>query len=345
MADHKTGVAIVGLDHWYLGLAAARMTASRPDVELAVVAHHDAQRAEQVAREYGAKRWTTDYAEAVQSPDVEIVATACRISENARVCIQAAQAGKHIVSSKPVAMSMAETEAIAAAVTASGVLFLSGETSVRLSPASQRLATWIQEGRVGKPISALVIHRAPLPTQQWPGQFGPTWWTDPAHATAGGWLDHAIYHIDHLRSLFGEIDRVSGEVATLMHPDVQLEDFGVATYRFQSGAIAVLEVTWTGTYEASYWSRHIVGTRGQIVEDPTLLQRTAVNGDFGPLPGWLLGLPAQSDLATLQRPIDVLIDCVRHGSPPPAGIDDVLKNMKAGLAFYEAAREGRSVSL
>jgi predicted dehydrogenase len=343
--EKKVGLAIVGLDHWYLGLNAARLAQSRPDVHFAVVAHHDAARAEHVARDYGAERWTTDYHAAIAADDVDVVATACRISENAAICIDAAQHRKHIVASKPVAMSLAEVEQIAAAVLETGVSFVSGEMSVRLSPSSQKLATWISEGRIGSPISALIIHRAPLPTQQWPGEFGPTWWTNPRYAAAGGWLDHAIYHIDHLRSLFGDVDRVSGEIATLMHPDVQMEDFGVATYRFKSGAIATLEVTWTGTYAASFWTRHFVGTRGQVVEDPTLLQRTAVTGDFGPLDGWLLGPPAQSDLSTLQRPIDLLIDAVKKGTEPPGNIADVVQNMRAGLAFYEAARSGATVRL
>src|SRR5262245_37006680 len=48
----RLGVAIVGLDHWYLGLAAARLVSGRPDARLVVVAHHDAARAELVAGEY-----------------------------------------------------------------------------------------------------------------------------------------------------------------------------------------------------------------------------------------------------------------------------------------------------
>lgn len=341
----QLGIAIVGLDHWYLGLAAARLASSRPDVRLSVVAHHDAERAERVAREYGAGRWTTDYREAMRSDDVDVVATACRVSENAQICVEAAKAGKAIVSTKPVAMSMAEAEAIAAAVREAGVPFLSGEMSHRFAPDARQLARWIADGRIGTPVSALIVHRAPLPTQPWPGEFGPTWWTDPKYVAAGGWLDHAIYDIDHLRSLFGEIDRVSGEIATLVHKDVPLEDFGVATYRFKSGAIATLEVTWTGTYDTPYWARHVVGTKGQVVEDRTLTQRTAVAGDFGPLGGWILGPRAQTDLDTLQRPIDLLLDAVRDGTPLPATVDDVLKNLRAGLAFYEAAREGRTVTI
>ena len=343
-ARDSLGVAIVGLDHWYLGLAAARLVSSRKDAHLAVIAHHDAARAEQVAREFGAARWTTDYDEAAGAGDVDVVTTACRVSENAALCVKAARAGKHIVSSKPMAMDLAEAESIATAVREAGVRFVSGEISMRLSPAGQRIAAWIAEGRIGTPVSALIVQRAPLPTQPWPGESGPTWWTDTRYVAAGGWLDHAIYQIDHLRSIFGEPARVSGEIANLIYKDVPLEDFGVATYRFQSGAVATLEVTWTGTYEAAVNVRHVVGTKGQIVDDQTLLQRQSVTASGVP-GGWLLGPASQGDLATLQRPIDLLLNAVRDGTPAPSTADEAVRNLRAGLAFYEAARSARTVTL
>src|SRR5262245_4094217 len=125
----RLGVAIVGLDHWYLGLAAARLVSGRPDARLVVVAHHDAARAERVAGEYRAGRWTTDYEDAVRADDVDVVATACRVSENPAICVAAAEAGKHIVSTKPLALDVAGAEAIAGAVRRAGVRFLSGEMS------------------------------------------------------------------------------------------------------------------------------------------------------------------------------------------------------------------------
>jgi predicted dehydrogenase len=350
------GVAIVGLDHWYLGLAAARLVSGRPDARLVVVAHHDAARAEMVAGEYRAGRWTTDYESAVRADDVDVVATACRVSENPAICVAAAEAGKHIVSTKPLALDVAGAEAIAGAVRRAGVRFLSGEMSMRLSPAAQRLGEWIAAGRIGELVSVLIVQRAPLPTQPWPGESGPTWWTDPRYVAAGGWLDHAIYHLDHLRALLGEPERVSGELATLVHREVPLEDFGVATYRFRSGAVATLEVTWTGSYAAPVNMRHFVGTAGQVIDDQTLMQRMSLTtsppgdgaaraGQWAGAGGWWLGPPSLGDLATLQRPIAVLLDAVRDGVDPPGSADDAVRSLRAGLAFYQAAREGRTVSL
>jgi predicted dehydrogenase len=109
--------------------------------------------------------------------------------------------------------------------------------------------------------------------------------------------------------------------------------------------VATLEVTWTGTYQASVHVRHFVGTAGQVIDDQSLLQRLSLTAPAGEPGGWLLGPPSTGDLGVLQRPIAALLDAVRDGSPPPGGVEDAVQNLRAGLAFYEAAREGRTVVL
>jgi predicted dehydrogenase len=337
--EGKVRLGIVGLDHWYIGLDAARAAAAHPDVDLIVVAHRDAARARETAERFGAAEATGDYAGVVSRDDLDVVVTACRTSDNAALCVEAARHGTHIVSVKPIAMTRAEAARVKEAVDQAGVHFFSWESGYRLSRRYQHLKSWIDEGRIGRPVSGLHVQRAGKPTQVWPGVQGETWWLDPAHAPGGGWVDHAIYAVDLFRWLFGdEVVSAGGTVATLVHKDLTpgLEDFGLAALTFGGGQVASLEVTWTGAPGAHIMATHIVGSDGAIVLDPTAPGRATVSGRFAPFSGWCT-VPLPDDD---RDPVASMVTALRDDTPLPAGVADACRNLDVCLTFYEAARAG-----
>jgi len=207
-----------------------------------------------------------------------------------------------------------------------------------------------RRGRLGKPITAYTCLRAPIPRQWWPGRFGDTWWLDPKKSPGGGWIDHAIYHIDTLRWLFGsEVARISGLVDNVMDKSLApgMEDFGVANVVFERGQIAVIEVTWTAKVGGSYNAFQVVGTEGQAVYDQTTSGKLAAVGNFA-LPGWFQIDAGPQNYSLL----DHMIECLENDRPTIASVVDARANLEACLAFYEAclafyeaARSGRAVSL
>ncbi|GAC1433535.1 MAG: hypothetical protein NVSMB65_07420 [Chloroflexota bacterium] len=338
--DGRVRLGIAGLDHWYIGLDVAQAAAANDHVELVVVAHRDEARARETASRFGAAEVTTDYASVVTRNDLDMVVTACRTDENAHLCVSAARHGMNIVSVKPIAMTVAEAAAVRQAVDDAGVHFLSWESLYRLSSRHIQLKTWIEEGKIGRPVSALYIQRAGVPTQVWPGVHGTTWWVDPAHAPGGGWIDHAIYQVDMMRWLFGsEVARVGGMTANLLHRDLAapLEDYGLATLEFAGGQAGTLEVTWTAAPAAGYGATHIVGSEGAVVLGwPS--DEARVSGRFEGHEGWHAAAlpPANAD------PVGAMVRVLREGGTLPAGVADACRNLEVCLAFYDAAREGRT---
>src|SRR5437763_2628369 len=162
--EGKVRLGIVGLDHWYIGLDAARAAAAHPDVDLVIVAHRDAARAQETAQRFGAAEATGDYADVVSRDDLDVVVTACRTSENAALCVEAARHGTHILSVKPIGLTHQEAARIKDAVEQAGVHFFSWESGYRLSRRYQQLKSWINEGRIGRPISGLYVLRVGTPT-------------------------------------------------------------------------------------------------------------------------------------------------------------------------------------
>jgi predicted dehydrogenase len=336
-------VAIAGLDHWYVGLAAAEIAARDPNMELVAIAHRDPARLAEAASRFGSPYTTADYRSVVVRDDVDIVVTACPTSENAELVVAAANAGKHIVSVKPIAMDLAEADRVVAAVRETGVRFVSNESPYRTFPAIRQIKKWLDEGRLGRAVSAYAVFRAPLPRQGWPGAFEDTWWLDPTRSPGGGWIDHAIYHIDVLRWLFGsEVASISGVTANLVHQDLQggLEDFGVANVVFDGGQVAVIEVSWTATVGGGYEAFHVVGTHGQAVSDPTTTGKLAVRGKFE-VSDWF-----QLDVAPpTYSMLPHLVDALQRDVPAIADVNDARANLAACLAFYDAVRLDRRMPI
>ncbi|HEY3080829.1 MAG TPA: Gfo/Idh/MocA family oxidoreductase [Chloroflexota bacterium] len=338
----KLRLGIVGLDHWYAGLAVAEDAARNENVELVAIAHRDEPRGRETVERFGAGEYTADYMALATRGDLDVVATACYCSENAPLAAAAAKAGSHVLSVKPIAMTAAEAETIREAVRAAGVRFMSFESNYRITPTFRQIKEWVDGGRIGKVISAYTVLRSGLPTQQWPGVPGRTWWLDPTKTPGGGWIDHSIYHVDFLRWLLNdEVARVGGDVANLKHEDIApLEDYGLAQLTFRGGARATVEVTWTGASGAGLNRIDVVGTEGQIVWDPTVSGKTALSGKTDPS-GWLLtSTPARAASALAH-----LAETLAGRGQTAGTVDDACANLAVCEAFYRAAREGRATNL
>jgi predicted dehydrogenase len=336
----QLGVALLGLDHWYAAHDIARQLAESPTAYLAVVADEDEQRARWTAEHYGARRWTTNVAEALDTPGVSVVATLASTDRNVERVQAAASAGKHILSVKPMALDLRGADAIVAAVRAAGVHFFPLDCLWRLYPDFQRLKTWVDEGRIGRALRFTHTLNSSLP-QSWPGADDSGWWLDPARVPGGAWLDHAIYAVDMARWLFGaDPSSVSGVAANLRYPELQLEDYGAATFSFPGGAVALIEDTWTADRGYGFVRNEIIGSAGAICDDRGPWGRIAARGSFGH-DGWVGIQPGEAGKGVIAH----VTACLRGEAQPIATPADGRANLAACLAFYEAARSNRTVEI
>src|SRR5688572_26708543 len=319
----KLRLGIVGLDHWYAGLAIADEVSRSDTYQLVAIAHRHEQRGRDTAAKHGAE-FTMEYAGLASRPDLDVVATACYSSENPPLVAAAAKAGSHVLSVKPIAMTVTQADEIGVAVKAAGVKFMSFESGYRISPTFKQIKEWVDAGRIGTVVSAYTVLRSGLPTQEWPGVHGRTWWLDPAKSPGGGWIDHSIYHVDFLRWLLrDEVASVGGEVANLKHKEISpLEDYGSAQLTFRGGAKATVEVTWTGSPGAGLNRIDIVGTEGQIIWDPSVSGKVAVVGK-GDLPGWVLVNAPQRQAGSAAHMAEMLA----AGTETAGTVDDARANL------------------
>jgi predicted dehydrogenase len=337
----KLGVAIVGLDHWYTADHIAPAVIGGANTRLVAVSHDDPAKGQQLIRDAGDALWTSDYRAALDRKDVDIAVVLYSSNRNVAICREAAALGKHIVSVKPMALDLAGADALVAAVRAAGICFFPLESQNRLSPDGRRLKQWIDEGRIGRPLRFTQTLHGSLP-MAWPGSKETGWWTEPKCVLGGAWIDHAIYAVDSVRWLLGsEMAHVCGVSANQRYPDLAVEDFGVATYTMDDGAVAVIEDSWTADRGYGFSRSELFGSAGTITEDANLRGAVALRGDFG------LDGPLTLDLRREPRSlvVDHVAAVVRGEAAPAATVDDGRANLAACLAFYEAAREGKRVEI
>ncbi|MDP9313862.1 MAG: Gfo/Idh/MocA family oxidoreductase [Chloroflexota bacterium] len=339
MTTSPIRVGIIGLDHWYWAFSFAQATVSSSQAEIVAIADSDFGRAQEAAKRFGVERVTADPRELIEDQDIDVIASFVSIDQNPSICIAAAERGKHLFSVKPMARTLDEATRILDAVRRAGVIFLPAESTSRDAAQPQQIKRWIAEGKLGRIITATYSQHAGLP-QRWPGESDSGWFIDPERAPGGGWIDHAIYHIDMLRWLLDDaVQSVSGRTEQLKYPELGMEDYGTATIQFKSGVIATIEVTWVAPPQGGRTSWTIIGTEGAVAFD-SMAGRFSVVGDFPPFNGWVQTNPR----GTFSEGLDALVSAIQGETTPIATAEDAWHNLAVCLAFYDAASAGAARS-
>lgn len=328
--------AIIGLDHWYSALPLAHGLNSHPGTSLGLIVDDDPARGGAVADELGVA-FSTSVAQAIEDPAIDAVGCFRSVDQNPELCIRAAEAGKHIVSVKPLARTLTEASAVVRAVNQAGVQFIPAESRSRMTEQNQRIAELLRQGAIGDLVSANFALCGVLP-RAWEGAADPGWWVDADRAPGGGWIDHAIYQIDRLRWLTGaEPVEVIGKVSNLRH-QLPVEDHGHAIYTFSNGVVATMEDTWTGAEGAWRITTTLNGTLGSLAIDTITPGIRLLRGDGDAAPGWQQLDPLDDDSDLIQP----LVDRIRGVGNDLGTVRDAWRNLAAALAFYDAAASGTS---
>lgn len=339
------GFAFIGLDHWYNGFPMLAAIEKSPHARLLWVTDENLGRARTLAEKHGAAKTGSDYEQALADPEVDVIATYSSSDKNAAICIAAAEAGKHIICIKPMAMNLEEADRVVAAVNTAGVRFFPVAASHLFYNTYRTFKGWIGEGRIGDLLTTNSFFYASLP-RDWPDSTTPGWFADPKRVPGGAWIDHAIYYIQVFRDAFGaEVVRVQGTAKNLKYPELALEDYGKAILTFEGGQTAAISANWLGVPRANRFGMEFFGSEGTLVWD-TLLEKIAITGNFDPeLKGWLHLDPPEQDQTRDEKIIAHLADCIREDAPTLVTVEDARINLAVALAFYEAARTHRAVEM
>jgi len=326
----------------------ARGLVEYPKARLVAVASPDAGKLEAFARTFSIDAYSS-YAELLEKADVDIVVIASPVSEIPDCAEQAARAGKHIVLGKPMAMTLEQADRMVRVIEEAGVVCVPFQVITRLG--AMGVKQRIDRGDIGE---VLVMHQTSRWSiaEDWPRSGKPGWFVDPKHVPGGALIDEGIYAIELFSWLAqSPIVEVEARVANLVHKDIQVEDWGMATFTLANGVVATLEGSWTinaprttgpSPKQNAVVRLEVIGSRGEIMtqffRDPgvAVLAAGAENWVFERKAGEQFG-------PVLPGPIAHLIDCLEQGHPPLATLHEALNSFAAAMAAYESVRQGRPV--
>jgi predicted dehydrogenase len=348
--SRKWRVAVLGLGHWYSAYGLARALPEYPKAELVAAAWHDRSQLDAFTHAFGVPGYT-DYAELLEREQVDIVHMAAPVSELADLTVLSARAGKHMVLGKPMAMTMAQADRMVEAVEAAGVACFPFQGIMRLRCAE--LKARVGRGEIG---DIILLHQ----TSRWSiaedafnsGRAG--WFADPRFVPGGAFIDEGIYWIDLIEWLGGSpIVQVEAKTANLVHKDIAVEDWGMATFTCANGILATLEAGWTinaprktgpSPKQNAVVRLEVVGTRGEIIDQWFRAPGRAVLAAGAA--DWVFERQSEppSFAPPTPFPLAHLIDSLENKTPAAAAIQDARRSLKVALAAYESAREGRAIT-
>lgn len=224
-----------------------------PTGELYAVADPAPGRAEQRARQWGAKKSYAEYRELLADPDVDAVEVLLPHHLHVDVTVAALEAGKHVSLQKPTALSVNEVDRMIAAAKKSGKIFRVIENFHHYEP-HLRAKSIIDAGEIGDPVSVRIKVVGGTPVGGWPiPPETSAWRSDPAKGGPPGVLfDGGHHHIAMGYFAMGEIESVHAYA-----------DLRKVEGRQPSGAPAM--ISWQHRSGARYGSWEATSSRDMYV--------------------------------------------------------------------------------
>jgi predicted dehydrogenase len=228
-----------------------------PACQLLAISRARPELAESFAETFGARRWYPRWRELVTDKDVDGVYVATPVYLHASQTIAAAEAGKHVLCEKPMAMDVRECDRMIAACRTNHVTL--GVAYYRhFYPVIARVKSIITSGEIGEVVFVQINAFESFNPQ--PGE--PRYWLmERTQAGGGPMFDFGCHRLEVLVHVFGPIRRASGLVANVVF-DREVEDTAAALLQFERGPCATVTVTHAASEPQD--TLDVFGTAGSI---------------------------------------------------------------------------------
>ncbi|MBI5832484.1 MAG: Gfo/Idh/MocA family oxidoreductase [Armatimonadetes bacterium] len=316
-----------------MGRAVAGSAASLDGVSVDVVCDLIEQRRGEAAEQFGAVP-VADYREAVARDDIDAVIVAPHGSAHRPVVEAAAAAGKHIFCEKPLAPSLADCDAMIAAVKAAGVKVQVGQVC-RWHPTHRRLKQMVADGPLGDVVS-MYVERS---QGGWGGH--PTWRLS-REMSGGTLLEVNAHELDLMIWIAGPVKRVAAVGNHKVEMDQDYPDVTHVSMVFESGAVGVLQSTniaTVGTYQA----------RMDCVNGSAVVSQLFGGEVTYRLRGSEETLKVTPEEMAVENPVTgevrAFVNYIRCGGEAPVPFEQARLNVAVANAAYESIETGQFVDL
>ncbi len=316
--------------------------------KLIAICDTNTERAAKMAGEYGVKTYSS-LADMLKDPEIGAVNVCLPNHLHTDAVLACAAAGKHVLTEKPPAMSLKETDAMVEACRKAGVKF-GCTVQCRVRKAIQAIRAANADGRFGKLLQADAYMKWFRPEEYYHSDA----WRKSRKSGAGVTIQHAFHYIDLLQYLAGPVVRVQAKMRNLAHPSVELEDTLLAFLEYEGGGMGVVEAStgmWPGTdiRIEIHGENGTVLTTGEKVATWKFRDERPEDEEIRQIgnAAQATGAGGAADFGYLDHQVVVqdLIDAVRENKEVVIPAASVRHTLEICLAMYQSAATGGPVSL
>lgn len=317
--------------------------AGNPAVTISALCDVEEEKAASLAREFGVKKVFTDYRELLKE-NLDAVSICTPNALHAEMAVAAAEAGKHVLVEKPMAVTLEQADQMIKAANENNVYLMVGQNQ-RLAPMHKVAKKILESKMLGRVESFRTTFGHPGPEYWSPSG---KWFFQKDIAFAGSMADLGVHKADLIRYLVGdEVAEVGAFVARYEKPG-DVEDNSVCILRFKNGVVGTLTTSWTyapkednstvihcekGTIKLGLDPNNPVKVefsepgRGEAVFDVPTIQTNEDGGQFN------------------SGVIDEFVHCIQEEIPPAISGDEGRKALEIVLAAFKAAEESTIAKL
>ncbi len=288
-----------------------------------------------------------DYHEMSRTEKPELVAIATESGKHAAIALDCIEMGCNLIIEKPIALSLADADAIITAAKGKGVKVCASHQN-RFNKSIQKIREALEQERFGRMFYGTAHIRWCRNHEYYSGaKWRGTWEQD-----GGALMNQCIHNIDLLRWMMGdEIEEVVGMTDRLNHDYIEAEDLGIGLVRFKNGSYGIIEGT-TDLYPNNleetlylFGEKGTVKAGGQSVNrieewrfENTSEDLEEVKREFAENPPNVYGYghtPLYADM----------IDAIRNDREPYVNGEAGRRALELVLAIYKSAADGKAVKL
>ncbi|MEI4768655.1 Gfo/Idh/MocA family oxidoreductase [Psychrobacillus sp. FJAT-51614] len=316
-----------------------------PNAEVIAIFSRNKETSEKWGKQYNIQVYS-DYEEFLGNDKMDIVTILTPSGTHADLGILAAKKGKHVIVEKPIDTSLNKTNEL---------IHVCREANVTLSCIFQHR---FDDGIVD------IKNAMDL------GKFGQlnfgaartTWYRSQEYYDSGAWrgtweldgggalMNQSIHYIDLLLYLMGPVEEVHAYCATRAHERIEVEDIAVASLKFKSGALGLIEGN-TAAYPGYSATLDIFGNDGSvIIENDEVKEWNFKNGNqYTKALREVVKTSASSNkMASFEshkKQYQDIVHAISEKRDPLVTGEEARKSLELILAIYESARSGRPVKL
>lgn len=349
----KLGVGVIGAHSW-AQKAHLPGYAAYDRAKLVAICDIVPERAKGLAHRFGIERVYNDYHELLNDPEVDIVDVCTPTDTHLPLSLAAIEAGKHVLSEKPLAHDARDAFAAARAAKSKDVRTKLGFT-FRYSPAIRQVHSWIQDGTLGEVFHVHGLEQnsqfldPTFPLRQVPSD------ADASKLTPASIVGYGSHLIDIVRWCAGEYAAVVGSMHNYI-PErlvrgregmqrLPIDDGTVALAEFESGAQGMLQTSYVAVGNYPGVELRVYGSKGaavaRLVEEfgvaETLHFATPDAVEFQRVELPATNFPPGTSVHTPWAEL-YYRNLVRHF------VDEILDDMPAECTFYDGAKSQEIVN-